>query len=264
MSAKQKGSSTSTQETSFPSWVTDSQQGYDAWRDRYFQDYAGGGGSPVAPLTGAQRRAGDYYWALAEENTPNYAQSIMDAGNPVTGAAIKDGMNPFMDTVGRQVLTDMQREKDDASAQIGARSANAVAFGGSGPALERAQLERSHGQNVERAMTSLLSSGYDRAQALAEGNANRRLSASTAASSAATDAYNRRMGAVDSLLRYGTLEQAQEQAKADRIRSLIDWYGSAIPQPGGSTSQTDPLYFNPIETILGIGLTGSQIKKNWN
>lgn len=252
MAPKQKGSSTSTQQTSYPDWITDSQQGLDKARDTYFNDQMAGGGAPLAGMNPTQQRAGQWYGSILNDNQPDYPGMIMDAGAPVTGAQIVEGMNPYLDRVGRDTLNAMGRERGNRDAEIGARHASAASFGGSGAALERAQLNRGHGQQVAQTIGSLLSGGYDRSSQLAEGNANRRLSAATAASGASIDHLDRRTRAADSFLRYGTLQQAQDQAQQDRVRSLLDWYASGIPGAPATTSETQPIWGNPIETALSL------------
>jgi hypothetical protein len=256
----QKGSSTTTQKTQFPEW-------YEAAAEKLTRPFAESPTAQVAGLTADQLMSGDLSRQLARNAFDGgalngYAGRIESAGGPVTGDDINALLNPYLNRVGRQVLNDMGREKDNANAAIGARSANAVAFGGSGPALERAQLERSHGQNVARAITDLLSGGWDRASALASANADRKLGATTAAynaaSGAAGDTYNRQASAIDRLLGYGTLTQAQAQKALDVPYTSLQRYASLVP---GAQSTSTPTYFNPLETLLGIGSTAAGFGK---
>src|SRR5690606_16926253 len=154
---------------------------------------------------------------------------ILDAGRGVTGADIKGLMNPYLETVGRQTLLSMGREKDNANAAIGARNANAVAFGGSGAALERAQLERSHGQNVANTISGLLAGGWDRASALASANADRALTANINADAAYGNMMGRRGDVINGLLTTGAIAQAQDQANLDL--PWTDWqkFMSGLP-----------------------------------
>jgi hypothetical protein len=258
----QKGSSTTTQKTQFPEW-------YEAAAEKLTRPFAESPTAQVAGLTEDQMMAGNLSRQLAQgafgnTSLADYANRIEGAGTAVTGDDIKGLMNPYLETVGRTVLNDMGREKSNANAAIGARNANAVAFGGSGAALERAQLERSHGQNVARAITDLQNGGWDRASALASANADRKLSATTAAygaaSGAANENFNRQASAIDRLLGYGTLTQAQAQKALDVPYTSLQRYASLVP---GAQNTTTPTYFNPLEQLLGLGLGAAGIYKGF-
>jgi hypothetical protein len=258
----QKGSSTTTQKTQFPEW-------YEAAAEKLARPFAESPTAQVAGLTADQLMSGELSRQLAHRSFDDsglggYAGRIEAAGGPVSGAQISAQMNPFMEAVGQSVISDMRREKENSDAGIGARHANSVAFGGSGAALERAQLERGHGQNIGRAMTELKSAAWDRAAAQASANADRQLGATTAAynaaSGAAGDNYNRQASAIDRLLGYGTLTQAQAQKALDVPYTSLQRYAGLVP---GAQSTTTPTYFNPLEQLLGLGLGAAGIYKGF-
>lgn len=250
------GTDTSTQEVTYPQYIEDAQRRYYGAREGWMDEAVRNGGMPLATLSRDQYRAGDMLRGMVAEPSRNWAGDIMAAGAPVTGEEIVDGMNPFLDRVGRDTLAAMGREHGNRAAEIGARAAGRSAYGGSGEAIERAQLNRSHGQQVGETIGSLLSGGYDRSTQLAEGNANRRLSAAVSASGAENDAFNRNQTAAGSLLQYGGLEQNQRQAELDRVRSLLEWYGSGLPGVGSTTTTNTPNQSPGIlQQLLGGALT---------
>lgn len=228
-------------------------RGYEGLGKSGLTDKIGGYQGSIAPLNASQ----NWGIALAQDaghmGGRDFSGGILDAGGGVTGDSIKGLMNPFLDTVGRSTLQAMGRDRDNANAQIGARSANAVAFGGSGPALERAQLQRGSQQNMGNMVAGLLSGGFDRASQLATGNADRRLNANIAADGAYGNMMDRRNGVINGLLTTGGIAQAQDQANLDLPYSDWQRFMSGLPSPGSTTTQNDPQYFDPLAFLGGIG-----------
>lgn len=254
MSKGQKTQQT-TQATNFPSWIEDSQHNLHDRTREYFDAQLKSGGANLAPLTPTQQQAGTIMSGMAGASGDEWAQKIAGAGQ-VDPAEITGLMSPYLDSVGNDTLNAMSRERSNRDAEIGARNASAVAFGGSGAALERAQLNRGHGEQVGTTINSLLAQGHDRATALAQSNANNELSAMQGAAGAASDAFGNRLNAVGSLLNYGGLEQSQKQAEQDRMSSLLQWYGSTIPGYGSTTVSTAPDNSpSLLQQIIGGALT---------
>lgn len=244
-------------------------RGYEGLGKSGLTDRIGGYQSSVEPMNDSQR------WGIALAQDAghlagrDFSGGILGAGggyNPtqITGDSIQGMMNPFLQTVGRSTLNEMGRARDDAHAAIGARNANAVAFGGSGAALERAQLDRSHGENVANTISGLMAGGFDRASQLAAQNAaienaggqfnsQLGLNANIAADAAYGNMMGRRGDVINGLLTTGAIGQAQGQAERDL--GWTDWqkFMSSLPTAGATTTNNNPQYFDPLAMAVGIG-----------
>jgi hypothetical protein len=228
-------------------------RGYEGLGKSGLTDGIGGYKSSIEPLNDSQRWGISLAQDAGHLAKRDFSGGILDAGRGVTGADIQGLMNPYLETVGRSTLLNMGREKDNANAAIGARNANGVAFGGSGAALERAQLERGHGQNVAQTIAGLLSGGWDRASALASANADRSVNANIAADGAYGNMFGRYGDAINGLLTTGAIGQAQGQAERDL--GWTDWqkFMSGLPTAGATTTYNNPQYFDPLAMAVGIG-----------
>lgn len=237
-----------TQKTQFPQW-------YEAAATANTLPFAQPQKNMVAGLTEDQLMAGN----LARQGARNaysgtdYASQILGAGAPISGNDAMKLANPYLQSIGRDTIDAMRRERDNTDAQIGARNANSIAFGGSGAALERAQLNRGYGENVGSTINSLLGQGYDRGMQLAEGNANRGMTAAIGANTAANDTQNRQRYALQDLLGFGNMAQTQAQKQLDIPYTALQRYASLVP---GSQVTTEPDN-SPgwLQQILGVGLT---------
>ena len=248
----------------------------EAMQDEYFkkigstaEHYWKLGGMPVPPKTKRQEDTRALVDGLGANTGYDYSKEIADAGggytaHTVSGEQILDGMNPFLDSVGQDVVSTMRRERDNTDAQIGARHASAVAFGGSGPALERAQLNRAYNDNVGKAINTIKAQGYDKSTDLAlananmlnqaeQFNANQGLNAKIAANQAVNDDVGRKMNAFGVMQQQNIFDLAQDQEEYNRLLKLIDWTGSKLPQPGVTQTKSEPVHFNPL-ALLGAGL----------
>lgn len=87
---------------------------------------------------------------------------------------IQQHMNPFIGSVVDSTLNTMRREKNRASADIGAKAAAAGSFGGSREAVQRSLLDRNFGDQVSQTTSQLMAHGFDRATANALANAQMR------------------------------------------------------------------------------------------
>lgn len=251
MGSRNKGSSTTTQSVNFPDW-------YQAAATANTAPWMTPSAGMVAGMNDDQMMAGN----LTRQNAQNaysgtdYAGKIMEAGGAVTGQDALDLANPFYKSVGRDTIDTMRRERDNASAQIGARNANAVAFGGSGSALERAQLNRNHLDQSGKAINTILAQGYDRGMSAAQQNAQRQMQAAQAASGVSRGQFADRRNAASDLLGYGGFTQAQAQQALDIPYLALQRYQSLLP---GSQTSTQPITWNPLETLLGAGLGAAGI-----
>lgn len=260
----QSDTTSTTQQTSYPDW-------FNAAATANTLPHMQPQKNMIAGLNEDQLMAGNLarQGARNANSGPDYASAIMSAGGPVSGEDAMALANPFLQSVGRDTVNSMRSERDNSSAQIGARNANAVAFGGSGAALERAQLDRGYGENVGRTINSILGQGYDRGMQLAEGNANREMSAAVGANSAANDTQSRQRYALQDLLGYGNMAQGQAQKQLDIPWTAMQRYQSL--QPGAQVSTQPDTSPGWLQQLLGVGLSlagmpvdaGGSVGGNW-
>lgn len=285
-----KGGNKTTQktETGFPEWVESAQKGLLENAQNLANPIIRGESSGVARWNPVQGQALDYAQQMGasafgphstyetqmvQNGGRGYDASTYDAAQ-ITGDAIAEQLNPYLQTVGRQVLGDMRRERTATDAQIGARNASTTAFGGSGAALERAQLNRSHQDSVNDAIAGIMSGGWDRAtnvvgQNVAAENAARAnnagatntarqfnsgqvLNSLIAANSAANSTSDRRQNAINSLSSMGGGLQGYEQALLDDPRNAAAWLSGFVPGIVGTQTSTTKSPTNPLSTMLGI------------
>lgn len=298
-----KGSSQSTQSTSFPDYVTNAQRGLVTAAGGLATPFIKPSNAALAGQNADQQKAAELarQQAMGAFGT-DYSSDIAKAGGgysaaqlggpatftpyEVTGEDIQGEMNPYLETVGRQTLAEMDRAKTAADARIGARAASGVAFGGSGPALERAQLQRSYGEQVGGTINDLMAQGYDRATALAMQKAAMRnaaeqanvnaanqfstlnfgaqnaarasgaqqdLASKIAANSAANSTFERQQAALQQLLSIGNQNQQFAQAGIDIPWTQLNKVAAFLPGIGGTTTTSQPKYFNPLEALIGLG-----------
>jgi len=263
------GQQKTTQETSYPDYVTNAQQGLTTAAYGIASPFAQGQKYSLAGQTADQQKAAELARtsALGAFNT-DYSTRIADQAKGYNATTVNGGditglMNPYLESVGASTLGNMRRERDATDAGIGARNASAVAFGGSGPALERAQLNRGYGEQVGSTINDLLSGGYDRASQLAMQNAQMQNQAGAAnaqtglaANIAAQNAYNSSFGnqqdSLKTLLGIGDKNQAFAQQGIDIPKTNINWLASLIPGAGATTTSTANPTFNPLSAVLGL------------
>lgn len=258
--AKQKGSATSTQQSGPPQWFSDT-------ATQLYAPHLQPTQHRVAGQTADHAMAGDLARRhAAQAFNSDWSGQIAGAGGGysptlVDGAAIREHMNDYLHDVGRSTLGAMGRERDIADARLGARNASAVAFGGSGPALERAQLNRAHGEQVGSTINQLMAQGYDRAVATAMANAqmanqaeqhgsSQGLAAAIAANSAFGDTMNRQQSALHGLLGIGDRNQAHAQRILDVPYNSLSQLAGLL---GSTTTQQQPIYGNPLASLIGLG-----------
>ena len=257
---QQVGTSTTATQTSYPDW-------FSAAATANTLPFMQPQKNMIAGMNEDQMMAGNLarQGAANAYNGTDYASQIAGAGDgytpaQVTGQDALDLANPFYQSVGRDTINTMRDERDNAGAAIGARNANLVAFGGSGAALERAQLERGFNDNAGKAVNSIMAQGYDRGADLASQNAQMRnqagqfnsqqkLASLIGANSAANDTQNRQRSALQDLLGFGNQSQEQAQRQLDIPWTAMQRYMSL--QPGAQTTST-PQMMNPLESLLGF------------
>ncbi|MCZ4270888.1 hypothetical protein [Maritalea porphyrae] len=246
------------------------------------QHYWNLGGMPVPPKTDRQNATRALVDGIGSNTGHDYTSEIAAAGggytpstaqaHTVDGEQIIEGMNPYLEGVGRDTINTMRRERDNTDAKIGARHASAVAFGGSGSALERAQLNRGYGENVGKAINGIMAQGYDNSTNLALNNAQMKnqadlanaqmaneaarfgasnnLNSKIAASQAVNDQHGRKINAFGAMERQNIFDLAQNQEEQNRLLNLLDWTQGKLPTPGVTQTSTKPLNFNPL-AVLG-------------
>lgn len=191
--------------------------------------------------------------------------------------------NPFLNDVGRTVVDTQRRELENNLARAGARAANGAAFGGSGAALERAQLARGANQDAVATVAQLMSGGFDRATGLAERNVDRRqqanmqnagnyLTAKGMEDGFRGSAFGRQQSALAQLLGIGGAQQQLTQRSLDTPFEKMSWLGQFIPSQYGyadvlgqttnsnsrsnSTGTAPDNSPSPLQQLLGFGMTG--------
>lgn len=142
-------------------------------------NYLVGGFSPdqiagfdIARDIARQRQDNTYKWYQGARDydggnsyTPFSAASA--SGAMVDGSRINDliggFMSPFQSAVIDSTTKRLGQDRDAAAARIGAQSAAASPFGGSGEALQRAQLDRNHGDTLASTVANLQNQGFGQA-----------------------------------------------------------------------------------------------------
>lgn len=296
--------STTTQSTGYPDYVTDAQKNVITQAGNLANPLISGDKNMYAGSTPYQQQAlqgasgalnkasdpaNDLTWAFRNfqpgYDIATYGTQSVDPAQ-ITGAEIQGLMDPYLNSVGRDQLANMRREKTASDAEIGARNASSVAFGGSGPALERAQLERSYQNNVGNAINSLRSQAYNNAAQLTAQNVAARnnvnlanaaaqnaanagnasimnnrnqftsqqaMQALTNADSAANSAASRYNAALQSLLGTANADQQIIQNQLNSPRDALSWYSGFIPGVTGTTTSTSKTPTNPLSTLIGLG-----------
>jgi hypothetical protein len=101
------------------------------------------------------------------------APSVVAPGAQLAGDAYKAFMNPYENDVVQTTLDAQRRELEKDLNTVRGRTAAASAFGGSGArgALQEAQLTNDYGQRRDALVANLRAQGFDKANALAQANA---------------------------------------------------------------------------------------------
>lgn len=303
-----QSSSTNSQETSqtsYPQWTQDAQantfQMGTGMLNNFLRNprYSVAGFTPDA-LKGfdlARQTAQNVYTAphLYAPDQTNLLRAATGTAAQGQAAQLAPGqistfMNPYMQNVVDTTMASLGRERDKAAADIGARAAAGNAFGGgSGEALERAQLNRNFGEQASSTIAALMAAGYDKATATALANtqlqqqtglantgyqqqmglanmaaenamrtqgADYGLKATQLNDQFRTTAQARQLSALQQLLQGGVVQQAQAQRALDVPWTALERLAALTPRQLNSqtvsnkTSESESS--NPIGAIQGI------------
>jgi hypothetical protein len=242
--------------TNYAPWIGQMQQGLGALGLGLTQNFlTDAPTSAVAGFTPDQNKGYDMLRGSAlqygqSSGTPTYAD--MMKGGTMNAAQLGANdyqrfMNPYIQSVIDPTLQNLQRQKANTAAEIGASDAAAGAYGGSRGALQRAQLDRSTGETAAQLIPSLLSSAYNSAQGLASQNVDRQQQANATNAGNALQAYglqntlqnsdlNRQLSAISALLGGGQQQQALAQKSLDVPFDKATWLASLIPGVYDATS----------------------------
>ena len=256
MGSKNSGTSQTTNETTYPQYIQDAQKATVNAAVGMAAPHIKGSDYTIAGQNEDQLMAAEIARnsALAG-NTTDYSKQMANIGaDGDRSAQIEKYTNPYTQSVGRDVLANMRREKTASDAAIGARNASGIAFGGSGPALERAQLERSYGQNVGSAINSINSSAYESAVNQMNADKAMELAQLQAADSAANNTFNRQQSSLDKLLDIGNQNQTFAQSQIDAPWTNLNRVIGVVngTDAGSTKTSSKPVYSNPLETIIGV------------
>jgi hypothetical protein len=179
----------------------------------------------VAGFNPDQQKAFDLSRDVAQTQFGTGSRTQVDPNGYRAGAAQLGStdympfLNQYLGDVGKQAVDTMRREYDANIAKSGARAANGAALGGSGAALERAQLARGMNQDSASLISNLMSQGFDRANALAEGNVNRQQQANLA-------------NADNSLAAAGLEDRFKDSELSRQLASISSLFGAGNQQQG--------------------------------
>lgn len=255
----------------------DQQAVQNGWRDLYINNQNNHGlqGQAATTLAGPA--------ALA-----NAAQ--VDAGD------VTRNLNPWNQAVVDATMRNMNRNHAQELAEIGARSAAAQPFGGSGEALMRAQSNRDFQDKSNSMVAQLMQQGYSQAQAIAQANTQMRQQAEMANASAANqvnlqnaqfanstannnasramqgenDWWTHMLQSMQGLQSSGDRQQQFAQQGIDLPWTMLQKYASLVPgysDPGGTKTRVSPDNSpDPIMQLLGMATTlgASYLKSDEN
>lgn len=214
--------------------------------------------------------------ARANENSrfarQDFSSGILGAGKgytptTISGTDIAANMSPYLETVGKSRLQELDRSYDDARARADASAASGVAFAGagSGNALRQAQLDRGEAIDSDNIINGILSDGWNQAAGITAQNAGimndagafnaqQGLQAAMGADAAYGNYFDRMSQAGQAMIDAGLIERGFDQETLDLPWTNFSRYGSALQgAPQGSTEIT-PQYFDPLALIGGLGM----------
>jgi hypothetical protein len=240
--------------TNYAPWISPSQQGLAGIALAQNMHNLTPQQQAIAGFTPDQLQGMDY--------TRRFAADQFGSGSPnyMTGDSFKEYMNPYLDTVGRTAVDGMRREHENNLARSGVKAANGVAFGGSGAALERAQMARGMNEAVPQVLGNIMSQGFDRAT-------NAAMSARTLNDNLDQSRSGRQMSAIQGLLGAGGLQQGLAQKSLDLPYESLKRIAAFVPGvydqnqsywSSGNSTQPDnsPGMFQQLLGLGGTILTG--------
>ena len=176
----------------------------------------------VAGLTPLQRAA-IQRGAAGIGSFQNLLQSGADAVGMGIGALMPGAsdqfMNPFVDQVIDQNLRDIQRQGDIERQRIGGAAIKSGAFGGSRQAIAEQELQRNLADTFARQSAGLRAQAFESAQDRAQKASELFTKAGIATAGLGEAQQAAQMRDVNLLSQLGGIEQGQQQAELDALRS---------------------------------------------
>ncbi len=198
---------------------------------------------------------------------------ISNAGAGVTAEDISKFFNPYQQDVIDTTTADINKQNALQTRGYTAQEASQGGLGGSGYFLGKAQMASDQGQNMNRTLADLRSSGWDKSLAAAQGDKTRGLAAGQSLASLAQMISQLKSSDVSQLLAGGNQQQAQQQAVNDAASTnatnkqlypmqQAQWLASIAsgigPLMGGTTNSSGTATQSQgkgIGNIIGGGLT---------
>ena len=167
----------------------------------------------------------------------NFSAAPVTAGS-FLNANIDDYMNPFLNIVAANTMSDMDRARQMTQMQNADAAARAGAFGGSRQGVLEAETNRAFFDRLGNTLGALYAGGFDTASGLARGDIDRTFAADLANQQAMLNANQQRLAAAGQLGTLGNLgqqmalqsgeaatnlgfvQQQLDQARLDAIRNL--------------------------------------------
>lgn len=161
------------------------------------------------------------------------------SGGSFLNANVGAYMNPFLQNVAGNVMSDLGRARQMEQMQTAGAAAKAGAFGGSRQGVLEAETNRNFYDRLGNTLSNLYASGFDTAAGLAGQDLNRALQAAGANQAAGLTANQQRMAAAtllgelggqqqqmglqgaNALVNLGLAQQEMDQARLDAARNLM-------------------------------------------
>ena len=216
-----------------------------------------------------------------------YQPSVIKAQQTNLGmsgpGSIASYMNPYVESVRKNALADLESSRQAAVQQTGERAAAAKAFGGSRQAVAESLTNAGFAKQAGDLGTRLNEQAFNQAMALQQADIGRmsaadianqqagmqgaqlRLAGSGQLGSLAAQQQALRLGGAQNVLAAGGARQAQEQQRMDAIRNIglqrlgvVQTSLGAQPANLGMVTQT-PYSQNPVAGAIGGALAGQKL-----
>lgn len=171
----------------------------------------------------------------------NAKASTMTAAQ-LSPTAYQPFLNPYTQTVVDATMNNLNRQRQQQSAEIGARAAAAGSYGGSREAVQRAELDKNFSDMAATTIAQLMSQGYDKATATALANTQLEQQANAQNSQLQTQV---------------ALQNAQNQLAAQEFGANL---GLQVPQINAALQTMDQQrQLQALQTLLGTGGAQQQL-----